>query len=206
MDVTAQPTAESAYYKVSKPLGWTLLTLVVLSLTVSVLIVRRNRELVAADNQRLDSQMGPRIGATVAQMTGIDTSGTPLHITFGDDGRKTLLLVFTPECRLCRLNWPSWQMVANSINKKFYRMVYVNGHPGSTSEYLRQYQIPSWSTVIAEADPGVLIRCNITLTPETILLDTNGKIEKAWLGLLEGEQLSDVERSLGISESKPPSL
>jgi hypothetical protein len=202
MDSSAQSFDTAKYFRVSKPAGLALLGLVLMCFVACAIMVKKNRDLVARNNERIDNAVAPKIGATISQITGLDTFGHPLHIALGDNKRKTLLLVFSPNCRVCGLNWPAWQRVANSVDKDSFRIVYVNGNARLTNEYLQHYQVPLTSSVIAEVDPGVLLRYNIVVTPETLLLDPSGKIEKAWIGMLEGEQLNEVDQSLRISDSE----
>jgi hypothetical protein len=207
---TAVPATreQSENYQISKPLGTVLLILAVMLLVTSLSVVLRYKTLLALSNQRTDIALGPTIGVTMSQLTGIDRSGTPVNISFGADGKKTVLFVFSTECRICRLNWPAWQKVANSVDKNSYRLIYINALTALTSEafskqyqatsdYLKEYQMGS-SPILAQVDPAGLFRYNIRLAPETILIDGHGKIERAWLGMLDGDQLSDVERTLGI--------
>ena len=208
METSSCPSKSSNNYQISQPLGIVLLILAAMLLVTSLLVVLRYRNLLAVSNQRMDNDLGPTIGVTVNQLTGTDTAGIPLNISFGGDGKKTILFVFSTECRVCRLNWPAWQKIANALDKNSYRLIYVNAlttlsaenfsrQHQLTSDFLREYQLGS-SPVLAEVDPAGLFRYNIRLAPETILIDGHGKIEKAWLGMLDGDQLSDVRHTLGI--------
>jgi len=205
----SQIESSTEYYRIRKSIGLLLSLLGAILVVTSLLIMRRDMSLTTSANRQIDNSLGPTIGATVPGLTGLDVSGAPLRVDFNKVSKKTILLVFSTDCPMCKLNWPAWRMLDGSVDKNSYRLVYVNAFfaaaPGYlskqsqiTADYLRRYQVGQPALVLTQADPGALNRYNIRLVPETILIDASGKIEKAWLGLLEGDQLTDVKRTLGL--------
>jgi len=51
--------------------------------------------------------------------------------------------------------------------------------------------------VIAQADPKALVRYQFRLTPQTILVDAGGRVEKVWSGVLDASSVAEIERMAG---------
>ena len=69
------------------------------------------------------------------------------------------------------------------------------------SEGLKEYanrsgikQIP----ILTEIDPKGRVDYGLALTPQIILIDVDGKVEKVWTGLLRGEDKQGVEMALNV--------
>lgn len=147
--------------------------------------------------------MQPVLGSNVPALEGVDPTGNRITLSYGQDARPTLLLVFSTKCGACTVNWHTWDSVVHAVDKTKFRVVYVDVFSPLTGEYVREYGISN-SIVFAETDPKSIVAYNLQLTPETLLVSPQAKIENVWLGVLEGEELASLEKALriGISSSR----
>ena len=174
-----------------------LLAAVTLALAVTnVLLIDQNKRLKAyagKTNRPLELEPGTDLPA----IEGRDADGEKLHFGYNEDARKTLLLVFSPKCGACKENMPNWQDLVKGIDANAVRVVAVSLSPEGANEYMAQYGFIDFP-VITEVDPATRVAYNMTVTPQTVLIDSLGKSEKVWTGLLKDEQKRDIETALGI--------
>lgn len=141
--------------------------------------------------------MAPRVGTEVPALEGLSTAGTPLSVGYKGEHRPTLLFVFSTQCPICTVNWPTWESLAQGIDPSRYRVVYVNLSHSLTPEYLALHHLLG-SLVIAELDPKARFAYNLNLTPTVVLVAPAGRIQKVWLGMSKGNDLLDLKGTLGI--------
>jgi hypothetical protein len=142
----------------------------------------------------------PKVGAKIEALKGIAVDGSKIQLPFTGQGKETLLFVFATNCGICTLNWPTWQSIARSIQGKPFQLVYADVMSPMSEHYVEEYHIAG-ARIFAQLDPEDEVALNLRLTPLTILLANNGEVEKVWVGLLDGQQLSDLKRRLGLANS-----
>jgi hypothetical protein len=163
-----------------------------LLLGVNLALIRQNRSLkaqLAAPPPSLEAS----IGASVPDLKGYDVSGKPLTITYGQDARKVLLLVFSPTCAFCAENWPKWQAMLGALDREAVRPVGVDVTASSTPAFLSEHQITG-IPVMVQVDPVGRVSYRLQLTPQTILVGPGGKIEKVWSGVLSEDASAEIMR------------
>jgi hypothetical protein len=92
---------------------------------------------------------------------------------------------------------PNWVAVMNRLDRRLFRLVAVSLQSEGLKEYAGQRgiaQIP----ILTKIDPKYRVDYNLALTPQTILIDADGKVEKVWTGLLRGEDKQGVELALNV--------
>lgn len=137
-------------------------------------------------------------GQSMPAIAGFDLEGREQVFGWGNDKRKTLLMNFSPRCGYCRANMPNWAAILQGIDKSAYRIVVVSSISDGAKEYVEKYNI-SGVPVIIEPEPKVLINYLMHITPQTIVLDSDGKIEKVWVGKFVDEQKPEIERTLNVN-------
>jgi peroxiredoxin len=174
----------------------TLLTIAgVVLLCVNVLLVRQNKKLQVLA-VRPDRALEIRPGTTVPPLEGIDSNGD-MQSNYGQDSRKTILLVLSTRCSACVENMPNWQAIFNTIDQQSFRLAAVSLQSEGFKEYASRHginQIP----VLTKIDPKYRAAYNLALTPQIILIDTDGKVEKVWTGVLRKEDKQEVELALNV--------
>ena len=175
----------------------TLLTIVgFVLLIVNVLLVQQNKKLKIMAG-RPDRALEVRPGTALPTLEGIDSNGDRQSITYGQDSRKTVLLVLSTRCSACVENMPNWQAIINRLDQQSFRLAAVSLQSEGFKEYASRHginQIP----VLTKFDPKYRAAYNLALTPQIILIDTDGKVEKVWTGLLQKEDKQEVELALNV--------
>jgi peroxiredoxin len=171
----------------------------VVLLAANIALIHQNSQLKA----RLElppPQMEASQGAQMPDLRGTDLEGKPVEVLYGKDSRKVLVLVFSPTCPFCDQNWPKWQQVISSLDRSAVRPVLVDVTSTTTAGFVSQHQLSSLP-VILKADPRATVDYRMHLTPQTILVDPNGKVEKVWTGVLNDSSLADLKQHLADSKT-----
>ncbi len=165
-------------------------------LFVNVLLVQQNKKLKILAS-RPDRALEARHGTALPPLEGIDSNGNRQSIKYGQDLRKTVLLVLSPRCRACEENMPNWEAIINELDRQSFRLAAVSLQSEGLKEYAGQHginQVP----ILAKFDPKYRVAYNLALTPQIMLIDSGGKVEKIWTGLLQREDKRDVELALNV--------
>ena len=179
-----------------------------LLLAANIALIYQNSQLKA--RQALPPpQLEATPGAQMPDLRGFDLAGKPVDVLYGKDLRSVLVLVYSPTCTFCDQNWPKWQAMITSLNRSAVRMVAVDVTSSSSEVFIQQHQLAGLP-VFQKVDPRATVNYRFQLTPQTILVDPAGKIEKVWTGVLndsaltEIQQLSDAGKAaLGARENHP---
>lgn len=189
------PPSRTAY-EISKTTAFFFLTAALMLVPINVILMQQNRELRALIGERKRSlELKP--GTIVPPLDGLDISGNRLRIEYGEDSRKTILLVFSPGCGICDENMPRWEALVRRLDMNSFRVIAVSLIAQGTREYINRYDLRT-IPVIAEPDPEGRIAYNLVLTPQTILISSDAKVEKVWTGVLRGEKQKELEQSLNV--------
>ena len=185
----------SAGYTIGKR-GAILLVLVVLTLlALNVSLVIQNRNLRSGDI--LTRSVALKEGTVVPALSGLDLNGNKITLDYQNDPRKAVMLVFSPRCSYCVDNMPNWQSIAQGLDRTQYRILAVSITTSGLKDYVAQYSLGD-VPLIAEVEPKSRVSYEMNVTPQTILIDSNGKVEKIWNGVIQDADRTDVERSLGL--------
>jgi peroxiredoxin len=167
----------------------------ILLLSVNIALVHQNSQLKA----RLalpPPELEATVGAQVPNLRGMDLEGNPAEVLYGKDSRKVLVLVFSPTCPFCDQNWSRWQQVISSLDRSSVRPVAVDVTSTTTAGFVAQHQLASLP-VFLKVDPRVTVDYHLQLTPQTILVDPAGRVEKVWTGVLNDSALADLQQRVG---------
>jgi peroxiredoxin len=165
-------------------------------LLVNVLLVQQNKKLKVLAS-RADRALEVKPGTALPPLEGFDINGAKHSVDYGRDSRKTVLLVLAPRCQACEENMPNWEAIINGIDQRSFRLAAVSLQSEGVKEYASRHginQIP----VLTKIDPKYRVRYNLALTPQTILIAADGKVEKVWTGVLRGEDKHDLELALNV--------
>lgn len=186
----------SAGYTISKR-GALLLTVLILTLLVlNVSLVVQNRKLRTAGAVGTRS-VALKEGSVVPALSGLGLDGNKITLNYQNDPRKAVMLIFSPNCGYCTDNMPNWQAIAKSLDRKQYRILAVSTSNDGVKEYITEHSLPD-VPVIADVEPKSRVSYEMNVTPQTILIDSQGKVEKVWTGVLQQDERTEVGRSLGL--------
>jgi hypothetical protein len=181
-------------------LKWTFAISVccLLLLAANIALIRQNSQLKA--RLAAPPQLEAAQGAQMPDLRGFDLAGKPLEILYGKDPRKVLVLVYSPTCAFCKQNWPKWQAMITSLDPSAVRTVAVDVTSSSSEIFIQQHQLAGLP-VFQKVDPQATVDYRFQLTPQTILVDPTGKVEKVWTGVLNDSTLSEIKRLSGASKT-----
>jgi hypothetical protein len=92
---------------------------------------------------------------------------------------------------------PNWKAMLQGIDRNSYRIVAVSIISDGVKEYVSQQKLTD-IPIIAEVDPKSRVSYEMNVTPQTMLINSDGKVEKLWIGLLSPDERSDVEQSFSL--------
>lgn len=191
--MTNLSVAYQAKNKVVAPLMFLLGSVLLL---VNVLLVQQNKKLKDLA-RRPDRALEVKPGTALPPLEGFDSNGVRQVVDYGQGSQKTVLLVLTPRCSACEKNMPNWEAIISGLDQRSFRLIAVSLHSEGLKEYASQHgidRIPILTTI----DPKYRVAYNLALTPPIILIDADGKVEKVWTGLPNGEEKLDIEMALNV--------
>jgi hypothetical protein len=125
------------------------------------------------------------VGTKVANLDGVDYSRGP-----------TLLLVLSSTCRYCHESLPFYrQLVAE--REGFQVIAGSAESPETFSSYLRAANLSVDKAVKMEKSAWQ----GVSATPTLLVIDSNGRVSAAWVGLLSDEQQAEVREAVRIGAS-----
>jgi hypothetical protein len=189
--------SSSLVYRSKDKLGAPLIFLLAaMLLLVNILLVQQNKKLKVLAS-RPDRALEVRPGTALPPLEGFDSDGQKHSINYGQDSRKTVLLVLSPRCHACEENRPNWEAIISGFDRRSFRLATVSLQSEGAREYVRQPEMDK-VPVLTKIDPRLKVAYNLALTPQIILIDRGGKVEKVWTGVLKSEDKRDVELALGV--------
>lgn len=185
-------------YQVSrrKLLLFVLLGAALVALNVGLVV--QNRTLKAAGNAGGGSRaivLPP--GKSVPALSGLDAEGRQLVFDYGSDPRRTLLLLFNPNCPYCTKNMPNWNAITHGLSDKEFRVIAVSTVPDGAKEYAEKYGLRNVPVIITP-DPKGRVAYEMNVTPQTVLIGADGTVEKVWTGLIQGAERDEIEKQFGV--------
>lgn len=158
-------------------------------------LVRQNRILRGDILNKGQQYLG--VGNSVPVLRGMGLDKNIKVIAYAGQAKKdTLFLVFSPFCGWCKINLPNWQAILDQASDR-YRIVAISIARDKTAEFVREHGLGK-AEVIVEPDPRDLLTYKLQLTPQTILVDSNGVVKKNWMGAFSSEGRQEIESTLGI--------
>lgn len=172
-----------------------ILACCVVLLAANVALIHQNRQL-KAQLALPPPAMEAAAGTQMPDLRGFDPDGKQVEVLYGKDLRKVLVLVFSPTCAFCDQNWPTWEQVISSLDRSVVRPVGVDVSSTAQAPFLSQHHLTGLP-VFVKVDPFAMVKYRFQLTPQTILVDRAGKVEKVWTGVLNDSAVTDLKQRLG---------
>ncbi|HEY6252813.1 MAG TPA: redoxin domain-containing protein [Candidatus Angelobacter sp.] len=173
----------------------------VVLLGINIALLRQNRQLKEQVSLPPPALEVPA-GMSVPDLKGFDLSGKPIELAYGKDPRKVLVLVFSPTCGFCTQNWPRWWDLMSALNRDAVRPVAVDVTSSTTAVFVAEHRLDNIA-VMNQVDPTDRIHYRFQLTPQTILIDPTGKVEKVWSGVLNATAVEELKQRTGSNKPAP---
>ena len=145
-------------------------------LAENVLLVRQNRDLEEAIAPQIVS--GKHLEIVGGMTLGGQFQSVPLD-------SKLLVITFSPGCPACQANQAGWAKLASAAEQKGVRVLWLSRDPvAMTRDYCLKQGI-RLSDTLAEPTYRTYLQLGLARVPNTMLVGTNGTVEKVWAGRLE---------------------
>lgn len=185
----------SSGYTIGKRTALLAVLLVAALLILNASLIIQNRRLRGQESGLRSTVLKP--GSVVPSLAGMDLDGKAFTLDYGKDPRKAVMLIFSPRCGVCTKNMANWKAIAEGLDRNSYRLVAVSIVSEGVKEYVSQQKLTN-VPIIAEVDPKSRVSYEMNVTPETLLIDPKGKVEKVWIGLLLPQEQTEVENALSL--------
>ena len=187
--------ATASTFRVSKKAALLFGMLAVTILILNLMLVQQNRDLKAYAN-RVDQLIELNPGTRLPALEGSNAEGNRIKVSYERETRKTLLLVYSPQCGSCTDNMPAWHTLLKRADRDSVRIVGVSVLASGAADYARKHDLSGIET-LTEVSPKVRTAYRLNLTPQTILISSDGVVEKVWSGVLSDEERGEIERWAG---------
>lgn len=181
--------------RVAKPVVAIFFVLALSLVGMNFALVKKNRSLRNL-NRVYETNRHLSVGQRVPSLSGTDLTGTSVTLSYVSGAPKTLLLIFARSCPACDLNWAGWQNILRRLGTANVRSVGISlENRGLTTQYLRETGMNKAEALILP-DGASVLSYKFQLTPQTILVGSDSRVEGIWSGVLEQKQLDEIEEAL----------
>jgi peroxiredoxin len=158
----------------------------------NVMLIKQNRELKAAIARSVKQPEYLKAGETVPPLVARTLTGERVEVDYTAAAR-TVLLVFSPQCSACDAVVPYWRDIEGACARNGYQIwgVSLGDGPGTLS-FLRSHSLNVDSFV--DLAPETINLYKLSLTPLTLVVDQQGKVQRIWAGILSKESKAEVDR------------
>ena len=167
-----------------------LIVLCVAMTAANIFLLHSNKELRAKTRTVAEVP----VGKSVKSISGMDFLNTPVSIT--TRSRSTVLMLYSPTCPYCEKNWPSWSSVISHLQDRNVTLATVDLTASATPEFIAAKKTGR-ALAIKKLDPADFVALDLNLTPQTILIGGDSKVQKVWTGVLKP---SDLETLLKLAD------
>jgi peroxiredoxin len=138
-------------------------------------------------NRHLSEALAPQIaaGMQLQRLAGIAFDGRLEPVALPAEGSKLLVITFSPGCPACQANQDGWMRLASTLEQKGVRVLWISRDPVEiTRDYCLKHGIRLADTL---ADPPyrTFAQLGLARVPNTLLVGTDGRVEKVWAGRLD---------------------
>jgi peroxiredoxin len=164
------------------------------SVVVNVLQTRKVVELRGAI-ATLKSEGQLQVGSPVPPIEGTDANKRSAKLTYVVGGPPTVLYVFSPQCGWCGLNLESIKTLAKSIDSR-YRFATISLSEDNLQDYIKQkdFNFPVYTGLTMDTTKAY----KFGGTPQTLVISSDGHIQKSWMGAYTGATKSEIEAYFNV--------
>jgi peroxiredoxin len=133
-----------------------------------------------------------KTGEKAKSFDAFDMAGYKLKLEFNQNEKiKTIIYLFSVGCNPCKMNLPNWINITKSIQNKNIRVIGVSMDSVNTLKKYAEINSINFSIYSVQVDE-FKINYKVFVTPQTILIDENGKVIKVWQGLLNESSKKEI--------------
>lgn len=190
--------------KKPRQIPWLAVVLILALSILNVLLIAQNfslrKQLYSAG--RLDASANAlKPGEMVTSISGTDLNGKPYQVQYARDGKKQLLMFFSPSCLYCVKQGPIWRDLLDRIDANRFNVVGIVGDREDKQEVTQHvdglgYFKTRVALPVVAVNNDALARYKLTATPTTLLIDDSGRVERAWVGMWDDAKIAEVAAAL----------
>jgi peroxiredoxin len=138
-------------------------------------------------NRRLNEALAPQItaGTQLQTLSGVALDGRLTPVSLPSSDSKLLIITFSPGCPACLTNQDGWMRLANTVEHKGVRVLWVSRDPVEiTRDYCAKNGI-RLSDTLADPPYRTFAQLGLARVPNTLLVGAEGRVEKVWSGRLD---------------------
>jgi hypothetical protein len=160
--------------------------------TMNVLLIMQNLKLRALLEEAAPKRL--KTGDIITSFTAQDLAGAGIHVNYGHDSPRRVLLFFSPHCRYSASQFSSWiPIIENAAANKTEVLLLTMDTEQKTeiNDFLAKVKCPPQSAgfKIALINKNVGEANKLSVTPTTIVVSNEGVVQNAWSGLVSSEAL-----------------
>lgn len=173
-------------------------------MAVNLLLIKQNFELrrqLIGFGRKAETTNTLKAGERVNSIVGTDLNGQPFEVKYNQEGRRHLLLYFSPNCLYCVQQASLWRELLDKVDDKRINVVGVVSeredrqsifaHAEGAGYFKTKTPLP-----VVLFNDASLAHYKLTATPTTLLIDDDGKVEHAWVGKWDEGKANEVAASL----------
>lgn len=185
--------------------SWLSIGLIVMLCVINVLLINQNfnlRKQLAAGARTFDSTTNVlQAGEMVSAVKATDLDGRPFELQYRKDGRRHLLLYFSPNCPYCAQQSAHWRDLLENVDGNRFTVIgvvserenkqSVSAHANGAGYFQTKIPLP-----VVFFDDQALGTYKLTATPTTLLIADDGRVEYAWVGKWDDRKAREVAAAL----------
>jgi hypothetical protein len=145
--------------------------------------------------KRTNAPTAPTVGTILPILKGSRLAGPEAVIDY-TDARPLLLYYWSPTCIWCTRNADNMRLLTAGTRGR-YAFIAMTGAAVSPKDAERMGLSPE--AVVANVPSALLREAHLGVTPQLLVVGTDGKIENVWSGALSGGALHEVENLFGLT-------
>jgi peroxiredoxin len=168
-----------------------LLLLLGLSVSLNVILSSTVRRLRGSTT----SLGAPPTGILVKSIQVKDLEGHPMSISFTTSKLPSVIYVFRPACSWCAKNMLNLRTLVAAKSSEF-RFLGISLQDQGVSEYVRTNELTM--PIYTGPDAAAIKELRLNPTPQTVVIDVNGRVIKNWAGAYQGATEKEVESYFAV--------
>jgi peroxiredoxin len=140
------------------------------------------------------------VGTRLRSLAGLGLDGEFRTVLPPTAGPGLLVITFSPGCPACRANQPGWAGLAREVEQRGWAVLWVSRDTVNiTREYCLEEHIPL-SAALADPPYRTYVQLGLKAVPKTVVVRSDGAVEKVWTGLLDSTGWREVFAYFGTVE------
>lgn len=123
------------------------------------------------------------VGFRFSDVQATTINGEAKSISFGHDGKQTVLLTFNTNCVYCVQQYPTWKRLASSLNLERWNLIAITSQTDVDliRKHLEENGLEDFDVrLVTQDDIG---KARMGYTPMTVVVDSAGVVRRVFPGL-----------------------